>query len=549
MKTATVNLDLQRIIRLIPGYDPFAQAGDCQFDEEAAQFAIDFVQACCHHVKGPLGGQLIVLEPWQKAIFANLWGWHRPDGLRRFKEALIYVARGNSKSTMAACLLLLELFTNEEPGAELYSSAAEREQARLVFDIVIGMIRQEQELAKRAEVYKYSVVADDRSYKTLSAEAGTKHGFNVQFLVNDELHAHRTPELTEVLMTGMGKRLQPLCIHLTTADYEREGSICNQKHDYARKVAANSLDRSKGIDDSSFLPVIYEATIEADWTDPKTWASANPNLGVSVPLAYLERECKRAVDDLGYRPTFQRLHLNVRTKQRSRWLAPEKWAASAGVVVEETLYGQPCGGGLDLSSKYDLTACVYCFPQEDGRFILLPKFWIPRKVAEERERKDRIPYSTWEKAGAIILTEGESVDYDVVEAAVKAGAERFQLKRMAYDPWNANATRTRLESHGIPMVEFGQNLKNFNEPSKEFARLITEGRLHHGNHPVLTWCAENVEVYTDPSGNIRPVKPKEGAEGKIDGIVAGIMALWAAMTAAMPAGPSYYETHDIEFVN
>ncbi|MFA5054405.1 MAG: terminase TerL endonuclease subunit, partial [Parcubacteria group bacterium] len=356
-----------------------------------------------------------------------------------------------------------------------------------------------------------------------------------------------TPELTEVLMTGMGKRLQPLCVHLTTADYEREGSVCNQKHDYAKKVAANSLDRTAGIDDPAFLPVVYEATIQDDWTDPKVWAKANPNLGISVPVSYLEHECKRAIDDLGFRPTFQRLHLNIRTKQRSRWLAPEKWLASAGVVAEEALYGQPCGGGLDLSAKYDLTTCVYTFPQDDGVFKLLPRFWIPEKTAEEQERKNRIPYAQWAAGGFVTVTPRGSVDYDFVEAAIRDDAKRFELRRLAFDPWNANATRTRLEADGLPMVEFGQTLKNFNEPSKEFAKLMIEGKLHHGNHPVLTWCAENVEVYTDASGNIRPVKPKEGAEGKIDGIVGGIMSLWAAMTSIETAGESYYESNPIEF--
>jgi phage terminase large subunit-like protein len=526
---ATINIDLQRIIRTIPGYDPFAQAGDFTFDEIAAQFAIDFIQECCRHVKGPKGGQQLVLEPWQKAVVANLWGWKRPDGTRRFREALVYIPRGNSKTTLAAAFVCLELFTNKEPGAELYSAAAERDQARLCFEVVAGMIRQEAELSKRAQVYKYSIVVDDRSYKAISADAGTKHGFNVQFLVNDELHAQRTPELTEVLMTGMGKRTQPLCIHLTTADYERENSVCNQKHDYAKRVAANSLDANSGINDPSFLPVIYEAALEDDWTDEKTWAKANPNLGVSVPLDYLKRECKRAQDDLAYRPTFHRLHLNIRTRQRNAAIAPEKWMACGRVFDEEDLAGRECGAGLDLSAKLDLTAFVMCFPEADGTFKLLSRFWIPRETALKAERDDRIPYAAWQALGQVKLTDGQSVDYSVVEADILADCKRFQVERLYYDPWNANATRTRLEDHRVTMVEFSQNLRQFNEPTKEFLKLIIEGKLHYKINGALTWCAHNMQVYTDASGNIRPTKPSEGECGKIDGCVAAIMALDAAM--------------------
>jgi phage terminase large subunit-like protein len=544
---STVNLELQRIIRLIPGYDPHAQAGDCSFNEAAAQFAIDFVQECCRHVKGPLGGQLIKLEDWQKAIFTNLWGWKRPDGTRRYREALIYLPRGNSKTTIAAAMVNLMLFTEPEPGAELYSSGAERDQARLCFETVAGMIRQEAELEKRAEIFKYSIVVDDRSYKALSAEAGTKHGFNVFFLVNDELHAHKTPELTEVLMTGTGKRTQPLVVHLTTADYERENSVCNQKHDYARKVRENSLNPQVGVCDPSFLPVVYEATPEDDWTSPDVWVKANPNLGVSVPLDYIQRECERAKEDLGYRSTFQRLHLNIRTKARTRWIAPEKWATCGGAVDLAALVGRQCGGGLDLSSKQDLASFVLCFPMDDESFWLLPRFWIPEEAARERQRKDLIPYLQWAKAGAITLVPGETIEYPMIEEQIKQDWETYQIESVNFDPWNAQATHDRLAAHGVEMVEFSQNLRQFNEPSKEFSKLIVQRRLIHGNHPVLNFCAENVEVYTDPSGNIRPVKCKEGSPLKIDGIVAAIMALRAAMALSV-GGQSFYEEHPIEFL-
>lgn len=546
---ATLNLDLQRIVRSIPGYDPFAQAGECYFDETTAAGAIAFVEEYCTHVKGKQAGQPLLLEPWQKAVIANLFGWKRPDGTRRYREALVYVARKNGKTALAAALVCLVMFTDGEPGCEAYSSAAEREQARLCFDVVSSMIRANPEMAKAAQLYRYSVVVGSGSYKAISADAGTKHGFNAHLIVNDELHAHRTPELTEVLMTSTGARRQPLVVHLTTADYDRENSVCNQKYEYAKKVCDNSKDPAKGISDASFLPVIYEAGTDDDWTSPETWRKANPNLGVSVSEEYLRHECQRAVDDLSFRPTFQRLHLNVRTKARNAWIAPEKWSACGEAAVDaESLAGEACGAGLDLSAKYDLTAFVLAFP--DGQFYkLLPFFWMPEEAARERDRKDRIPYTQWARDGWLKVTPGASVDYDLVESDIKALCEKYQVRRVAFDPWNANATRTRLEGHGIEMAEFPQNLKMFNEPTKEFGRLIAAGLLHHGNHPVLNWCAENVAVYTDASGNIRPVKPEEHSPNKIDGIVAGVMALWADMTTrGGTAEVSYYETHDVEFV-
>ena len=540
---ATVAEDLREIVRLIPGYDPFETAAEGEwFDYEAAARAIGFVEAACTHVKGVLGGQLIHLEDWQKAVFGNLMGWKRADGTRRYRESIVFIPRGNSKTTMAAALVLLFLFCDDEPGAELYSSASEREQARLCFDIVVGMIRAQPELAARARLYKYSVVVGDKSYKALSAEAGSKHGFSPHLIVNDELHAQKTPELTEVLMTGTLKRSQPLTVHLTTSDFEREGSVCNAKHDHARKVI-------EGMEDPSFLPVIYEADLKDDWADPEVWKRANPNYGISVDPEYLARECMRAKEEPGYLNTFLRLHLNVRTSQQTRWLPEHRWRPSAGELgwedLAKSLEKQKCAGGLDLSSKYDLTAFVLAFCRPDG-FKLVPFFWIPEESADEWERKHRIPYSAWTRQGAIELIPGATVDYGIIEARINELRKRYEFKEIAFDPWNANATQIRLTNDGFDMLEFRQGIKSFNEPTKEFGKLVRDCKLHHGSHPVLDFCASCVEVYTDPSGNIRPVKPDEGVASKIDGIVAGIMALSRVMYDE-PKRRSVYEDQGVDY--
>jgi phage terminase large subunit-like protein len=464
-----------------------------------------------------LAGQQLELQPWQRAIFANLAGWVRPNGTRRYREALVFVPRGNGKTCLAAALLCWGLFLDPEPGAELYSSAAEREQARLCFDAVAGMIRNEPLMEQRAELFKYSIVVGDKSYKALSADAGSKHGFNVQLLVNDELHAQKTPELTEVLMTGMGKRRQPLVAHLTTSDYEREGSICNTKYDYACKV------RDGQIEDPSFLPVIYEAGKDDDWTDPEVWAKANPNLGVSVPLDYLERECKRAQEDPAYENTFKRLHLNIRTEALSRWITSQKWDACRADIHLEDFAGEPCYTALDLASTQDFNAFAVVF-KRDGKFFVFLFFWVPEETAAKRERERRIPYSVWARDGHLTLTPGDVSDPETIHQDINALIDKYKLnvREVAVDRMFQG-----LSQGMIP-------------PTKVAKDAILGGTLQHDGNPVLRWMMSNVVVHPG-EGKEYPMKDKSA--DKIDGAVVLVMAVGRADLAPV-VGPSYYETHD-----
>ncbi len=539
MSTDTLNFDLHKTIRLLPGYDPFAQAGDCTFDEETAEFVIDFVQSCCTHVKGERAGTPLLLEPWQKAVFANLYGWKRPDGTRRYREALVFIPRGNSKTTMAAALVCVGLYLDHEPGAEMYSSAAERDQARLCFEMVTGMIRNEPRMlsAPGVELNKYAIVVGDKSYKALSAASGSKHGFNIQLLVNDELHAHKTAELTEVLMTGTGKRQQPLVVHLTTSDYEREGSICNAKHKYGSQVRDNGGDPDKPGYDPSFLPVIYEASREDDWTDPDVWAKANPNLGVSVPLDYLQRECKRAQEEPEYENTFKRLHLNIKTEQAFRWMPMVKWDACDKPIDLDRLKGQACWAGMDLATISDLAALVLAFPVDD-EFWLLPFFWCPEDTAAIRERKDRQPYVTWSRSGLVELTPGDTIDYRHIRKRINELAKEYKFREIAFDPWNATTLAQQLgDEDGFEMVEFRQGTVSMNEPMKLLMRLVLQKKLRHSAHPVLRWNASNMAAVRDASDNLRP--DKKNSADKIDGIVAAIMAVGRAWRQEGPVESPY----------
>ena len=315
------NTTWQRLLRLLPGYDPFLQAGDCWFEPETAQLYIDFIEQCCSHIEGALAGQSFLLQRWEQSIVANLFGWQKIDAygrqVRRFREALIYCARKNGKTPLAACLMNAAFFLDDEVGQQNFCAAGERDQAALSFRHIDGMQKQEIEMSSQVKDYvatKTIVRHEDQSFiKVLSSDASTKHGGNPHIILVDELHVQRDRQLIDVFQTAMASlnRKQPLMIHLTTADYVRE-SICNEKYDYACKV------RDGIINDTTFLPVIYEAGPKDDWTKISTWKKANPNLGVSVSMDFMKRECKRAQEIPTYENTFKRLHLNIRTEQDVR---------------------------------------------------------------------------------------------------------------------------------------------------------------------------------------------------------------------------------------
>lgn len=524
-KAKPKRLSVAEAILLVPGYDPFLSAGTCCFDAKSAQRAIDFFQECLTFTAGEWRGHPFVLQPWQAAIVANLFGWKRPDGRRRYREAFIYVPRKCGKSEMAGGLGNLLTFADGEPAAHVYCAAADREQARLVFNAAKTMVLEEPELNRRAKIYTHSIVVDatGSALKVVSAEAYTKHGVNAHGVIIDELHAQPDRELVDVLTTSTGARRQPLIIYITTADFDRE-SICNEKYDYACKV------RDGVIEDAAFLPVIYEAKVTDDWTSPEVWAKANPNLGISVSLEYLERECKRAQETPTYENTFKRLHLNMKTQQEVRWLTLESWDKCGQSPIDEaTFHGRECHAGLDLSTTTDLSAFVMLFKESDGGYAVLPKFWAPEENARKRERRDRVPYETWARQGLLELTPGNVVDYDRIRMRIGELKQRFDIREIAVDPWNATQLALQLQSDGINIMTFGQGFKDMTAPTKELEKLVLCGKLRHGNHPILRWMASHVSVETDAAGNLKPSKKK--STDRIDGIVAAVMGLGRAMVS------------------
>lgn len=533
MPTATAKARLsKKELRCIPGYDPFRDADGFWFDHAEALHRIEFIETQCKHVEGKMAGQPYILQPHEKAIVANLFGWKDNEGLRRYRELFEYIPRKNSKTTFIACITLCVLFLDIEHGMQCYGTAADRDQAGLMFRIVSMMIAQNEHMSAMTVVTRSSknVALSDHSafYRAISAEAGTKHGYNPHLLINDELHAHNDPELIDVMETGMGARPQPLEISITTADYMRE-SVCNSKYEYAVKV------RDGAVSDPRFLPVIFEITkdvIDNDpdaWTKPEVWAIANPMLNKSVSLDFLKRQCEMAKADPSKQNRFMRLYLNLRTEQDVRWLPVETWIANNIEYEEDELAGLTASSGLDLSTKSDITALVHLFHPRDDNDVWRVKahFWIPGENMKDREDRDQVPYSQWVREGYVRATPGNTIDYSSIAAQITGDVSRYDIKDVGCDPWSLEFLRQTIDPDGERLIEYPMNFKNFSEPMKQLEVLLKSKRIAHNGNPVLRWMFGNIAIRTDENENIRP--SKKHSTGRIDGMVALIMALGRAM--------------------
>lgn len=512
-------------------------SADFYFDEKAADIAVAFFEKLLIHTKGEWYGKPFILQEWQNKIIRPVFGWKRPDGTRKYRWAYIEVPRKNGKSSLAAGIALCLLYTDDEPGAEIYSAAADRDQAAIVFDTARPMVEESPPLMVRSEVYKRSIVVPStRSvYRVLSADAYTKHGLNAHGVIVDELHAQPNRELFDVLTTSTGARRQPLVVMITTAGYDRE-SVCWEQHEYARQILEGVIE------DPSYFAFIAAADEDDDWLDPKIWEKANPSLGVTVKREYLEAEARRAKLVPAYQNTFRRLHLNQWTQQETRWLPLEAWDLCSAAVDAKELEGRECYGGLDLASAVDIAAFELVFPsldEEEEPHQTLSFFWIPKESMIERARKDRVPYDAWVQQGLITATEGNVIDYGfIVRDIVKLG-EIFNIKEIAFDRWGAFQVSQQLEGAGFTMVAFGQGYASMSSPTKELLRLVINVAIAHGGNPVLRWMADNVMVSQDPAGNIKPNRQK--SREKIDGIVALIMGLDRALRHGMIRSGSVYE--------
>lgn len=501
-------------------------SGEFWFDQDAADRAVAFFSECLRHTTGEWRGQPFILADWQRErIVKPLFGWKRADGTRKYRTCFVAVPRKAGKTTLAAGLALYAAFADGEPGAQVVNAAADREQARLCFDVAKQMVEAEPELASRSEPFKNSIVIPETgsSYRVLSSESFTKHGLNCHYIGADELHCWPGRDLWDTLVTSTGARRQPLTVVTTTAGFDRH-SLCFEQWDYARKV------RDGVIDDPSFLPVLFEAAEDDDWQDPAVWARVHPGFDVTVKREYFEQEAAKARSSPAYENTFKRLLLNIWTEQDARWLALEAWDGCAGELPD--LEGRECWAGLDLATTTDLTALVLVFPV-DGKLIVKPYFWVPQDRIEARARRDRVPYDTWVRAGLITATGGSVTDYDSIRADINKMAERYRIRDIGIDRWNATQLATQLAGDGFEVTAFGQGFASMSGPAKEFERLILGRELIHDGHPVLRWNVANAAVEMDAAGNLKPSKAK--STERIDAVVATCMAIgrWQQAEQAM----------------
>lgn len=428
-------------------------------------------------------------------------------------------------TTWAAAMALYMLFVESQNDveSEIYSAAADRDQASLVFNQAASMIRSHPVLSKKCNIIdsqKRIVFYKTGSfYRAIPAEAASAHGYNASCIIVDELHTQPNRELVDTLITSQGAREQPLCIFLTTAGYD-QNSICWEYHEYAEQV------NNRVIKDPAFYGVIYAADEKDDWEKKATWKKANPNLGVTINEDFLRQEARKAKQVPAYQNTFKRLYLNIWTQQEERWLDLDAWDNSAGMISHKDFTGRRCYAGLDLSSTTDITALVLLFPDDEGGYDVLPYFWIPSENMEERIRRDKVPYDLWKKEGLIETTEGDWIDFDAILEKIKELGEIYDIQEIAYDRWGATKLVQNIEGEGFTVVPFGQGYASMNAPTNELLRLVLAKSLRHGGNKVLRWMADCMTVKQDPAGNIKPVKPDRRKSSKrIDGIVALIMAI------------------------
>ncbi len=514
-----------------------------RWDPEAGERPIIFIERYCKHHKGVWAGKPLLLEHWQKEIVRQAFGWFRADGTRRYRTLYIEVPRKNGKSELAAALGLYLLIADGEAGAEIYSSATKKDQARIVWKTAAAMVKASAELRRFVTPYQNSLVCDqtDSSFEALGADSKTLDGLNPHGNIMDELHAHPDRRVWDILATAMGARRQPLTVAITTAGLYEPESIGWQIHDFACKVLDGVFD------DDSFFAFIAAADEGDDMFSEAAQQKANPNWDISIGPSYLAKQAEKAKRQPSFLNEYLKLHLNIWTQQVTRWLSLDKWseceaplstavdaARKLAVERERGLERKTCYGGLDLSTKLDLTALVLEFPSKDDVIDLVCRFWLPEaRVAEYAARGQR-HYETWVREGWLTTTPGDVVDYEFIRREVNLLAKRYVLKVLAFDPWSATDLAVRLMGDGINMVECRQGYKTLSEPSKDLEARIISKKVRHAWNPIMRWCVANAVITSDSAGNIKP--DKERAVERIDGVVAAVMALNRVGSATVGSG-------------
>ena len=486
------------------------------FDQKRAQAAIIFFSQLVH-TKGKLAGQKLKPEPWQQFIIAMLYGWRRRDnGKRRFRRAYIQVARKNGKSFIAAGVSLYDLMT--EPGAEVYSAATKKDQARIVFDDAKKTVQYSADLKKFVKPLAHSLTCRDGTMKPLASDSNTLDGLNPSCAIIDEYHAHKTTELLDVLDTGMRARVQPLMFIITTAGNNRNAP-CFEEYEKCKKM----LSGASGYENDEYFSIIYELDKGDDWKNEKNWYKANPNLGVSVEMDAMRSAFKEACLSASAETAFRTKNLNEWLNVAEVWINDRRWAKCLRRFNEDNLSGLRCWGGIDLSKRLDFTVLTWYFALENGKRYAKHYFYIPEGQIDAKMKQDSYRIRQWVKQGYITATPGDTQDFSFMLKQILEDAKKYDIQEIAYDRNLAEYLIQDLEAE-FNCVEFSQSIIGMSEPSKAWEQAIADGKIID-NNPVMAWMVSCTTVKPDANGNIKPIKPDTNKTSKrIDGVITSIMA-------------------------
>jgi phage terminase large subunit-like protein len=520
-----------------------------KFDIERAERPCEFIELL-PHIKGKWARErrLIELEAWQCFVITTVFGWVKfetsdQEGiagrwLRRFREGYTEVPRKNAKSTLSSGLALYMLTADGEQGAEVYSAATTRDQARIVFDDAKAMAERVPDLRTYCGVailqHALTVAATSSSFKPLAAEGSTLDGLNVHFAVIDELHAHKTRAVYDVIDTARGAREQSLLWNITTAGSDRSG-ICYERRTHVTKVLGGQIS------DDSLFGIIYTIDDGDDPHDAASWAKANPNWLKSVLLDDMESASRKGAAMASAMGNFLTKRLNVWVNADSAWMDMQAWdrCADLGLTIERVAH-LPCVIALDLASKVDIAAKARLFYDADAnRYYVKSQFYLPERTVEQSGNSQ---YEGWRRSKWLTVTSGEVTDFDQIEVDLADDMGSLQVEEVAFDPWQATQLASHMIEQGAPMVEVRQTVQNISEPMKQLEALVLQGKLVHDGNPALSWMISNVVCHRDAKDNIYP--RKERNENKIDGAVALIMALSRSISNK-PNGPSVYEDRGV----
>lgn len=492
------------------------------------------------HVKGELAGQCIELQPWQVFIITTVFGWVDARGRRRFRHVYIEVPRGNGKSALSSAIALYALAADNEAGAECYSFATTRDQTKAVFQTAQLMAKASPDVCKALGITvnakTITVLRNGSVLEAKSADASSLDGLITHFACVDELHAHKTRAVYDVVETSIGKRAQPLLWVITTAGFDTTG-ICYEVRSLVTKV----LDGI--VEDESRFGIIFTIDEEDDWKTERACIKANPNWGVSVMPENVLDLLKKAINLPSAANNFKTKHLNVWCSASTAWMDMPAWQQCQQPVSVEEFSGEKCFIGLDLGAKNDITAKVKVFPQQDDdgnmKLYVFCDFYLPRSAIE---RSANASYQGWDTLGLLHVTEGAVSDFAQIEADIRDDLSRYDVQAVAYDPWQMTQMAMALSDDGAPMVEFRNTVQNMSDPMKMLEALVQNGSIVHPDDPVMTWMMGNVVARLDAKDNIFP--RKEHYDKKIDGPVALIMALGVCLSGVENATGKFDEFVD-----